>query len=390
MTAFFAKIISFFMTVIMFLFPWANIPENKAETDAWNTDYTCVFVHGLGGWGEYDAQNALVPYWGTLGGDCIKYLNARGFDCAAASVDPSGSAWDRACELYAQLTGTVVDYGAEHSERCNHERFGKDYSCHPLISEFDAEHKINLFGHSFGGATILMLLDLLADGSEAEKAATPANELSALFEGGKADWVYSVTCLAAPMNGTTAVNCKDVIEADPNATAADKTVVTMLTGIGYKRSDDRIIEDTAGWDMDIDVAMAMLDTFETQPDVYYFSLPTCSTETVDGVTSQIPGLTESIYAAAGARMSVFTGETKNGYVIDESWQPNDGLVNVKSARAPFNAPQKDIDMDDIQPGIWNIYPTREGDHMSLMGGMLINTPVRDLYADMINTINTLG
>jgi len=33
----------------------------------------------------------------------------------AASVAPNGSAWDRACELYAQLSGTRVDYGKAHT-----------------------------------------------------------------------------------------------------------------------------------------------------------------------------------------------------------------------------------------------------------------------------------
>ena len=45
------------------------------------------------------------------GGDLIAFLRKKGFDCYAASVAPYGSAWDRACELYAQLSGTEVDYG---------------------------------------------------------------------------------------------------------------------------------------------------------------------------------------------------------------------------------------------------------------------------------------
>lgn len=39
------------------------------------------------------------------GGDLISYLNEKGFDSYAASVSPFGSAWDRACELYAQIYG---------------------------------------------------------------------------------------------------------------------------------------------------------------------------------------------------------------------------------------------------------------------------------------------
>ena len=70
-----------------------------------------IFVHGLSGWGSYDKRYRQMPYWGMRGGDLMTWLRARGFDCYAASVSPTGSAWDRACELYAQLAGARVDYG---------------------------------------------------------------------------------------------------------------------------------------------------------------------------------------------------------------------------------------------------------------------------------------
>ena len=82
------RILSFVYAVIMFIVPTANIPEYNADTESFNTNYTYVYVHGLGGWGEYDIVNYIVPYWGTMGGDLMKYLNSRGFDCVAASVSP--------------------------------------------------------------------------------------------------------------------------------------------------------------------------------------------------------------------------------------------------------------------------------------------------------------
>ena len=94
-----------------------------------------IFVHGLSGWGSYDKTYRRMPYWGMRNGDLISFLRDNGFDCSAASVAPTGSAWDRACELYAQLNGTIVDYGKVHSQKNNHERYGRDFSECPLIDE---------------------------------------------------------------------------------------------------------------------------------------------------------------------------------------------------------------------------------------------------------------
>lgn len=154
------------------------------------------------GWGSYDAQYKIMPYWGMFGGELLHKLNDKGYDCYAASVSGTKSAWDRACELYAQLTGTVVDYGEEHSTRCGHERFGTDYTGRALVEKWDNENKINLLGHSFGGATMRVFASLMAKGSDAEMKATDKEEISPLFTGGKEDWIYSLTSLAAPHNGT--------------------------------------------------------------------------------------------------------------------------------------------------------------------------------------------
>ena len=382
------KIIAFFMTVLMFFFPWMNIPEANIDTESWNTNYTFVFVHGLSGWGEYNPENYVMPYWGMLGGSLMKYLNARGFTCAAASVARADSAWDRACELYAQLTGTRVDYGKEHSERCHHGRYGVDYSLCPLIKSFSAEDKINLLGHSFGGATVLTFLELMANGSEAERAVTPENELSGLFTGGKGDWVYSVTALSAPMNGTTAyeVQPKEGEHADPQVYATTGT----LNFASLTTQDGRIAEDSASYDMHIDNAIKMLEGIETLSHVYYFSIPCCYTvQQEDGPWTPKDDM-EPLFVSASERIGKYTGVTEGGYVIDEKWQQNDGLVNTYSARAPFNAPQKDIDRDDIQPGIWNVMPTFDGDHMSLQGGLLYSDNIREVYVDLLNMINTLS
>lgn len=79
-----------------------------------------MFVHGLMGWGQRAGINAMLPYWGMTTGSLTSYLNSLGYETYSATVGPISSAWDRACELYAQLTGTTVDYGAAHAAAHDH------------------------------------------------------------------------------------------------------------------------------------------------------------------------------------------------------------------------------------------------------------------------------
>ena len=133
---------------------------------AYKNKYPYIFVHGMMGWGE---ENKLykMPYWGMVCGNQMKQLRAEGIEAYAPQVSPVGSAWDRACELYAQLTGTRVDYGVAHSKEKGHDRFGMTFA-KPLVPGWGSEKKIHLLGHSFGGATMRVLVELLTNGCEAE------------------------------------------------------------------------------------------------------------------------------------------------------------------------------------------------------------------------------
>ena len=51
------------MTIISFIFP---CKKDTVDTSRWETNYPYVFVHGLMGWGSYDAQYKIMPYWGMF------------------------------------------------------------------------------------------------------------------------------------------------------------------------------------------------------------------------------------------------------------------------------------------------------------------------------------
>ncbi len=163
-----------------------------------------VFIHGTAGWGSYDKRYEKMPYWGMRGGDLISFLNEKGFESYAASVSPFGSAWDRACELYAQLYGRKVDYGNCHSKAYGHERFGRDYAGCSLIPDLTDDTKLVLIGHSFGGTTARMFAELMAHGDEEERAAAKEEDLSPLFMGGMEQRIHSIVALNCALNGNSA------------------------------------------------------------------------------------------------------------------------------------------------------------------------------------------
>lgn len=341
-----------------------------------------VFVHGLSGWGSYDKTYSRIPYWGVRTGDLISYLREKGFDCYAASVSPTGSAWDRACELYAQMYGARVDYGKAHSERNNHERFGRDFSSCPLGKESSS---LVLLGHSFGGATVRLLSELMANGDEGERKATDDGDLSPLFRGGLAKDIFSIVTLASPMNGTTAYDMFEDPQFDIDSVRIPlrHRLLSHLMSLGTRqKTDGRNPQDYASFDMHVDNALAMNNRIETLKDVYYFSVPCCFTK--DGKPRK--GM-EGLFAMRSAQIGAYTGKTKGGFVIDDTWRENDGLVNTVSAKAPIGAPSKDLDRNNIAKGVWNVFPTIEGDHMWLQGGLMHKHDIRGFYLELLELIS---
>ena len=348
-----------------------------------------VFVHGLSGWGSYDEAYRKMPYWGMRGGDLIAFLREKGFDCAAASVSPTGSAWDRACELYAQLAGKQADYGQVHSRTFGHARFGRDFSACPLIPEWTDRTRLVLLGHSFGGVTVRLLSELLAFGDRDEKETEQCSEL---FLGGM-HRVKAVVTLAAPTNGTTAYDMFRDPGFDPETVKAprwSRYAVRLMSRGTKARTDGRDSRDYAGYDMHIDRALEINRRIRTQEDVYYFSVPcSCTSKAEDGTWVPEKKLVEPLYYLRSAQMGAYSGKTQGGVEIGDVWRENDGLVNTCSARSPAGEPEKELDRDHIPKGVWNVFPTFHGDHMALQGGLLRRRDIRPFYLEMLEMIRAL-
>ena len=413
-------------------------------------------VHGLLGWGDEDLINSIVPYWGMTAGSMARYLNGKGYDVHVASVGPVSSAWDRCCELFAQMAGTRVDYGQAHVDKCcarfeelgydlHHDRYGRDYTGKPIIENWGPiyengklvgwnETKVNLIGHSLGGPTITEFLNLLAEGDPAEiawgkqQAAQYGGDwhdyISPLFWG---DYdgeylVNSLTTLAGVLNGTT------FISANRDETAI-LTKICMLLGnalgvtdlcplydfqlehFGLTQSKSMDAEayfsylarkgfiegdDQAWYDLSIAGCNELKQGWKTYDNVYYFGYAGDKTyETLAGTNFPDPDMW-LLFKPFSSKIGSYTNRyefvqncdgTRYGY-IDESWLPNDGMVNSISARYPLGLAHKEYDSANIEPGIWQYYPDQNIDHLGFSGGILNSKPIqcREFYLNMMKDI----
>ena len=390
------------------------IPAAAAD-DQTRSDDPVVFVHGLFGWGQRDKIFRIMPYWGMTTGSLPDYLATQGYETYAASVGPLSSAWDRACELYAQLVGARTDYGVKHAQDFGHERYGIDYET-PLFDGWGTERAVNLVGHSFGGATTRLFLEILTNGCPEEVAAAKAAgvEPSPFFLGGKGGWVHSLTAIAAPHNGTTFIEANSdftKLAADLTTAAAKALGLSSLKGVydfqldqfGIRKDDnetfsqalDRVLKsdflshnDNAFLDLTIDKSLEINKGIEIQPNVYYFSYAGDQTSTDPLTGNHYP--TVSVIPSNGMCALMMPGSinmgkyydkyTAGGIYIDQSWLPNDGLVNTVSALYPTTTDKNTTEClkrdgtqgwvnydgySDIafQPGIWYVMPVTRADHM---------------------------
>lgn len=404
---------------------YGGIHEAWWELNGGKIKYPYVLVHGLGGWGEGDGVNDTVQYWGATACNLTEYLTEQGYEVHAPSVGPVSSTWDRACELYAQITGTTVDYGEAHSKEHNHERYGREYT-EPLVPQWGEKinggqrMKINLLGHSFGGATVRLLASLLEYGNEAETEAT-GKETSPLFTGKKGDWVYSVTTLCAPHNGsslTEVLNSVGGLVGIGDTTEMLMTLCFEVAGVASPASGvydfkldhfgitdsnaegaiDKITasgNDHAAYDLTPDGAAKLNETIQTVEDVYYFSYSYSTTKEGTLLRGQVPqSSTMPILYPFALAMGSYKGTTEGGIAIDETWQDNDGLVSVVSARYPFGEEYAEYtdsfdNIEELPKGIWNVAETKDGDHGKVIGLGNEADDTQDFYVELFELIDRL-
>lgn len=423
------KIISIILSVLMVISMFSvavfaqnsdnNIEANEKTYNLTN-EHPWVFVHGMGGWAEYDGE-AYWGGWADSEGDVIALYNEASIEAYAAVVGPLNSAWDRACELYAQLTGTVVDYGAAHSAAHNHDRFGYDYTDKCLMgTPWDSQTALNLVGHSFGGPAVRLFASLMAYGDADEIAAT-GTQTSPLFTGGHTNAVNAVITFSGVHNGSPIANLIHDSVLMPVIFGALNLCGTLFGrnllmwdvqmghfGITPTQDEERATfswakakavyaaEDNVGYDLTLRGSRELNEKIRTVENVYYYSY-SCNSSYKTPLNTYVP--IESnflLFIPTSFYIGTLEGKTIDGIYMDETWAKNDGIVPLASALYPHTEADTARSYEEavnagetIERGVWYYMPIMEGfDHFDFCGTIDYPTSFEDFYYTLVETVNT--
>lgn len=364
-----------------------------------------IFVHGLFGWGPGELGG--LPYWGDALAQLPAALAAKEIKCG-----PLSSFHDRACELFAQIKGTKIDYGEPHSGAAGHAQFSTDHSGNGLFPEWSAENPIILIGHSAGAHSCIKLQQLLAQ--------------NFWGIGTSARWVRAIVSIAGVLNGSTLCyhsicaaetgrivaapahvigDAIEVIQRIQNGPAAneydlwldhwgihqplDASVVGAIERTEFLKGEDNL-----AFDLSLQGCFKANSTSQAYVETYYLSIVTSKTVPVEGVGRaltklsalsallrgrdalggpvhrpeldlspplQIPSYYQGVADPfANPRVTpIPPWRSREEFMID-NWHENDGAVSTISQRYPFSAGNHAVGgegifgrpIHEIRPGRW--------------------------------------
>lgn len=371
----------------------ANSPTAKIK----GKDCPIILVHGFIGWGRDEMGGYL--YWGGKALDIEKHLAKQGFRVFTASVGPVSSVHDRACELFWQIKGGRLDYGAGHSKKFGHKQFGKTYE--GMLPEWSEKRPVHMIGHSMGGQTIRYLSELLAQ--------------DYFKQGTNERWILSVSTISTPHNGTTLATIVGTVFW--NSAEEILTGLAALSGgkldslydfdlhhwgIERKRGESlgdhmsRIFStvgatrDISSWDLSPQGARELNEKIRVFPDLYYMSY--ANAKTFKTWLSNI-NLSHLDMNPALMLPADFMG-TYSGDAIPadkhQSWQRNDGIVNTISMAGPDNVPIVKYRSGPINKGVWtSMGETSNNDHLMIVGHYADAPWVATFYTKIAKRLATL-
>lgn len=355
--------------------------------------YPIVLVHGFMGWGEDEMGG--YRYWGGRQ-DYAQMLRDEGHTVFTVSIGPVSSNWERAVEVYTQLKGGQVDYGKAHAEQFNIIQKPEDKVYNALYPEWDEVHPIHLIGHSMGGQTARMLQYLLSQ-EVVGNSETGEPEFSPLLGKTHTNWVRSITSISTPHNGTTLTDVVTKIIPFVQYFVGVAGVVGTrfyefdLQQWGFSRSEDESwagyvkrmrnhhawkSKNMSSWDLSIVGAQELNGILQADPDVFYFSICTSTTEKKINSPNHFPIEGTSILARSRSKLlGSRVGYWADGTQTDSTWFENDGIVNTCSMAGPttgVNGADPIVlyeENDLLIPGQWYTMGPIQVDHWNIVGHM---------------------
>jgi triacylglycerol lipase len=367
--------------------------------------YPIVLLHGFFGWGR-DELLGFKHFGGTR--DLEAELIGEGYETVTVAVGPLSSNWDRAAEMYAQLVGGTVDYGAAHAREHRHLRYGRTYSALlPGLGTNDARgqvRRVNVIAHSQGAQTARVLISLIADGSAEERAACPGgrcadgSRISPLFTGDGPQWVHGLATLSGASDGSTLAHAIQN-DLNPNSLIAMLAVAVNTLGANglydfkldqfglaprapsepldayVRRVTGTLLDadnqDTAFFDLSLDGAARINRWAHAQPDVTYFAWGNTTSEAIPLIGQHRPmGGTNLFLLGFTQFMGTYDPHSPNPAWTAQRFWENDGIVNSGSMSGPTLDSTDTIEpfRGSIRRGRWQVVDRFRGwDHWDMLG-----------------------
>ncbi|KAI9147280.1 Lipase [Paramyrothecium foliicola] len=200
----------------------AHEVEKIVSTNDVDKKTPLVFVPGFSGWGT-PLFGAINYFGGVI--DIPNLLAEMGYTVIVAPIAPISTNWERACELYSQLTfgrfsafnpglNTIeefydvnVNYGTyfagAHGPQETSTRNRRRAILFTKSTEFkdwkwNERNKVHFICHSQGGNTVRYLISLMANGAGGNHPEFTIKH--------RDNWAISVTTLGTPHRGTTIID----------------------------------------------------------------------------------------------------------------------------------------------------------------------------------------